>query len=566
MVLMGVIGALAIRGVQSQPANGTVGKILTFLQLDSYSIQIQVAVLGIFTAIVLIFRTIIGMYLTWKVLKFLSSRSAEISTHLLSRILRAGYLSLTKFNSSELQFILGPGVSALAVGVLGTASMVLSDLATLVIVSCGIMVIDPVIAIATILLFATVGLYLYFKLHKFSEEIGRKLTSESVESNKLISELIGGYRELYVRNRLKFYETQVSGTKYSISELLAKNSFIPNIGKYVIEISLVLGAALVAAAQFVLNDAVHAFASLGIFVAAGTRIAPALLRLQQGAIAIKSNIGVSHLTLDALREFSRIELREDLVNNPKTQPELFTASIEVRDLIFTYDGNPNQTLNIKELVIEPGSTVAIVGPSGSGKTTLVDLILGILSPQSGTVLLSGLSPQVAISKWPDAVAYVPQMPIMNEGSIRQNIAFGFSSEEVNSEKVQSALEASQLLEFVEQLPGKDYSLIGERGIGLSGGQLQRLGIARALYLTPKLIVLDEATSALDGITEKDISNAISRLKEDATIIIIAHRLSTIVDADIVIYIQEGEILARGSFEQVRMAVPNFDKQAKLMGL
>jgi len=217
-------------------------------------------------------------------------------------------------------------------------------------------------------------------------------------------------------------------------------------------------------------------------------------------------------------------------------------------------------------VIHPGSTVAIVGPSGSGKTTLVDLILGILSPQSGTVLLSGLSPQSAISKWPDAVAYVPQMPIMKEGSIRQNIAFGFSSEEVNSEKVQSALEASQLFEFVEQLPNKDYSLIGERGIGLSGGQLQRLGIARALYLSPKLIVLDEATSALDGITEKEISNAISRLKEDATLIIIAHRLSTIVNADDVIYIQKGEILASGTFEQVRQAVPNFDKQAKLMGL
>lgn len=563
---MGVIGALAIRGVQSQPVSGSVNKVLKVFQLEGFTFQSQVAILGIFAAAVLIIRTVLGMYLTWRVLNFLSARSAVISSQLLAKITNSGYLQLTKYNAAELQFILGPGVSSLAVGVLGTASTAFSDISTLVIVATGIVFIDPVIALVSIGLFSSIGLYLYFILHKFSENLGRNLTTENVVSNSLISEIIRGYRELFVRNRLPYYRQQVIQSKYLISEMQAKNSFLPSISKYVIEIAVVLGAALVSAAQFILNDATHAFASLGIFLAAGTRIAPALLRLQQGAIGIKSNIGMSYLTLNALKDFSNVEKDEDKPANKSTTVDTFTPKITIQNLKFKYESEDSDVVDIPRLEIQPGTTVALVGPSGAGKTTLVDLMLGILKPTTGQILISGVAPIKAIGFWPGALAYVPQIPMMKQGSVIQNVALGFHDSEVCIDEVIDSLKKAQLWDFVNTLPLKIESKVGENGVGLSGGQLQRLGIARALYLNPKLIVLDEATSALDGITEKEISDAISTLKSEATLVIIAHRLSTVLNADLVYYMRDGKIVSSGTFEEVRRCVPEFDQQAKLIGL
>ena len=224
------------------------------------------------------------------------------------------------------------------------------------------------------------------------------------------------------------------------------------------------------------------------------------------------------------------------------------------------------TLNITKLEIATGSINAIVGPSGAGKSTLIDVMLGILEPQSGSVTISGTPPSSAIQKWPGAIAYVPQNAWINEASIAENIALGVPKKEINRARVLEVLDSAMLLELVESLPDNIDTLIGERGVGLSGGQLQRLGIARALYLNPKLIVFDEATSALDGVTENEISKAFSNMRESATVIIIAHRLSTIQGVDKLIYLEDGEVKASGTFDEVRKAVPEFHKQAGLMGL
>jgi len=207
-----------------------------------------------------------------------------------------------------------------------------------------------------------------------------------------------------------------------------------------------------------------------------------------------------------------------------------------------------------------------VGSSGAGKTTLVDVLLGILEPDSGTVQISGVTPLEAISKWPGAIAYVPQDVLVTNGSIRENVALGYPLEAATDELVNDAIRIASLAEFVATLPeGLDTNL-GERGAKISGGQRQRIGIARALFTKPKLLVLDEATSALDGGTEESISSDIQKLKGSTTVVLIAHRLSTVRDADLVLYMDKGEIVARGTFEEVRNAVPDFDRQAKLMGL
>jgi ABC-type multidrug transport system fused ATPase/permease subunit len=197
---------------------------------------------------------------------------------------------------------------------------------------------------------------------------------------------------------------------------------------------------------------------------------------------------------------------------------------------------------------------------------MIDVLLGVLNPDEGSVLISGLPPLLAVAKWPGAVSYVPQDVVIATGTIRENVALGYPSEVATDELVNSALRVAHLDKFVSELPNGIDTHVGERGAKISGGQRQRLGIARALFTRPHLLVLDEATSSLDGETEVSITDAIHELRGSTTVVVIAHRLSTVRDADIVIYLSNGSIKAIGTFDEVRKNVPDFDRQAKLMGL
>jgi ABC-type multidrug transport system fused ATPase/permease subunit len=210
--------------------------------------------------------------------------------------------------------------------------------------------------------------------------------------------------------------------------------------------------------------------------------------------------------------------------------------------------------------------VAFVGPSGAGKTTIIDVLLGVLIPDTGSVMISDLPPLLAVAKWPGAVSYVPQDVVLASGTIRENVGLGYPLETATNELISAAIKVAHLDKFVEELPFGLETQVGERGSKISGGQRQRLGIARAMFTRPHLLVLDEATSALDGVTEASISAAIHALRGSTTVVLIAHRLSTVRNADIVVYLADGKIEAVGSFDEVRSRVPDFDTQAKLMGM
>ena len=244
----------------------------------------------------------------------------------------------------------------------------------------------------------------------------------------------------------------------------------------------------------------------------------------------------------------------------------FAGEVSLVDVRLTYPGQKVPAIKKINLEIPNGESVALVGPSGAGKTTLIDVLLGVLTPDCGVIKISGEEPLTAFAKWEGAVSYVPQDVIITNGTFRENVALGFPIALASDEIVWQALELAQLAGFVRSLPNGLETRVGDRGTKISGGQRQRLGIARAMFTKPMLLVLDEATSSLDGETESNITESISQLHGKVTVVMIAHRLSTVRHADHVVYMSHGEIQAQGSFDEVRKMIPDFDRQATLMGL
>jgi ABC-type multidrug transport system fused ATPase/permease subunit len=238
----------------------------------------------------------------------------------------------------------------------------------------------------------------------------------------------------------------------------------------------------------------------------------------------------------------------------------FDGTVVISNLNFKYPKSSSFVLNDISLKIPAGTFVAIIGPSGAGKSTLVDATLGLIALDKGSVSISGKEPKNAINTWPGAVAYVPQSIVLTNESMIQNIISGYDETEANRQRAHEMLNLVHLNEFALALPNGFDSDIGERGEKLSGGQAQRLSLARALFSNPKVLVLDEATSALDGETEKLISETLEKLRGRTTIITIAHRLNTVKKADLVIYLEDGRLRYSGSFEEVSRLTPGLETQ------
>jgi ABC-type multidrug transport system fused ATPase/permease subunit len=566
VALIGVIGALSVNGISSRDPGNQVARILKFMQIENLTLQQQVGILAVTVTIVLVGKTLFSLFFTRRSLYFLGAKSAKVSRNILSKVLSQSLTSLQRRGAQDITYVIAAGINSLILSVLGAGISLIADLSLLIILALSLFIVSPSIALSSILFFGFVGLVLYRTMHLRAQEIGLQDAKLSVQTSDKLLEVLSSYREAIVRDRRAFYVEKVGNIQFSHSHILAERTFMPNISKYVIEISIILGALLVSGVQFFLQDASHAIATLSIFMAAGSRIAPASLRIQQSLIQIKTSIGVSTSTFDLLDDLAEINPVEDISPKFIKEHKGFDPTISLQSVNYTYPENKDFGIKHMTIGISAGKSLAIVGTSGAGKTTLIDLILGVLEPTSGSIKISGKSPRDAIRIWPGAISYVPQDVLVINGTIRENICLGYAPEEISDEEVIDALIGASLVDFVESLPMGINTEVGERGSKISGGQRQRIGIARALVSNPALIVLDEATSSLDGETESQITDALNKVKGNCTVVMIAHRLSSVRDSDLVIYLDKGQIIAQGSFTDVRNQVPNFDKQALLMGL
>jgi ABC-type multidrug transport system fused ATPase/permease subunit len=566
VAMIGLIGALAVQGVQSVSPTGRVQSILTTLHLENLSFQAQAGALGTIAVFLLVCKTVLSILINRRILFFLSRRGANVSSQLMAKLMSQSLLEIQESTIQQKLYSITQGVSAVTLGVLGVTVLLVSDVSLILVIAIGLFIVDPVIAILTVIIFSIVGFALYKFMHQKAMQLGATDARLNIASSEKIVEVLTSYRESVVRNRRSYYAREVEKMRLEISETLAELSMMPSISKYIVETTLVVAGLIISAIQFLVLDASHAVATLAIFIAAGSRLAPAALRVQQGAIQIKRNMGAAIPTLELVDEMQHIKPVDSMIDELFLEHPNFEGSVNFKEVNFIYPGTSEFAVKDFTLQIMAGSTVAFVGSSGAGKTTLIDLLLGVLTPNSGEIYVSNTSSSEAIKKWPGAISYVPQDVTVVNGTVKQNICLGYPEDSAPDDWYWEILEKVGLKEFFS---GQEHGLdtrVGERGGRLSGGQRQRLGIARGLFTNPKLLILDEATSALDGETEAKITRTLESLAGKVTICVIAHRLSSIRNADLVAYMSKGHLIETGKFEEVRKAVPDFDYQAKQMGL
>jgi len=566
VALIGALGALAVNGVQSRPPGNRVNTVLRFLRIEDFTFQQQALVFGVVAAVVLVLKTILSIYFTRKIMFYMSRKGAEISGQLVRKLLSTNLFIVQGQSTQKAIYAMNGGVTALTMGFIATAIGMLADTSLLILLTIGLFVIDPLIALSTIIIFALIGILLYALQQLRAKELGLAYSKLDISVNQRTIEAISTYRELLVRGIRDDYALRIGELQLSRARNQAEITFMPQISKYVMEISIVIAALGICWIQFFLTDATRAVATLAVFLAAGSRIAPAVLRLQQGAISIRGNLSASKPTLKMIEILETYNSNSATTQEDASSIQNFNPKVEISNLTVIYPGSEEPAIQGCTLEISAGQIVAIVGPSGAGKTSLVDALLGVLPISVGHVRISGKTPLNAISSWPGSISYVPQEVSLSNSTIDENIRLGAQVENPDS-NMMYALDKSQLTSFISTLPHGIQTQIGERGSKLSGGQRQRIGIARAYYTKPKLLILDESTSALDSETESLISNSILELrKEESTVIMIAHRLSTVRMADLVVYMSNGRIIASGNMEEVRKKVPDFDRQASLMGI
>jgi ABC-type multidrug transport system fused ATPase/permease subunit len=386
---------------------------------------------------------------------------------------------------------------------------------------------------------------------------------------KITHEIFNAIKDLKVNGRGGYYLSRYADASYAYASNQVKHQAIAQLPRYALE-TMAFGVVLLIALYLTLTnqgtDAVLPI--IALYAMAGYRMMPALQKLFEGFSTLRFAGPVVDRIREELRGLTRSETlaASSIQAGAQIEPMRLAERLEISHLSYRYPGGSRQVLDDVSLVIPARTTVALVGESGAGKSTLVDIVLGLLEPDSGELIVDGRRLDASsMAEWRRHIGYVPQAIYLADDTLRRNIALGVPDREIDDEAVIRAARAAAIHDFIAtELPQGYETVTGDRGVRLSGGQRQRIGIARALYSNPDLLILDEATSALDGSTETAVMDAIDRLAGQKTIIMIAHRLATVRNCDCLYFMSRGRLLASGSFDELLAAQPEFRRMASGM--
>lgn len=488
----------------------------------------------------------------------------EISTYLMERYLNSPYIFLIGYNSATIIRNVSSTVGGALNGFVLSALTYGSNIITGAIILSLLWSQYPVVTslIGLILICTTIIQNKYLK--KIQVKLGKEREQLASDQTKSVYQGLHAVKETKVVGKEKYFLETFKDINTRTIENEMKSLFYSRLPAHLTEITIVIAIILITTAVLMKsgNDASISISTLGVLAAIAFRLAPIMNRTISALQSMnKSVYSMSYLfeEIDKLKNLKMASLNR---NNVDKVP--FHETIQLKDITFRYPTNKRTCLKSISFEIKKGEFVGIVGSSGAGKTTLVDIILGLLEADSGSITIDGTKISAEnITGWQKNLGYVPQNVFIGDTSIAENIAFGIKKSEIDRELVNETIKDVNLNDYIRRLSeGIDF-IVGENGKKMSGGQKQRIGIARALYQKAEVLVLDEATSALDVPTEMEISAAINKIRGEKTVIVIAHRLSTIFDADKIIYIENGEIQDIGSYKDLYERNENFNKLGRL---
>lgn len=508
-------------------------------------------------------KSALAILLHWYATRRFAQFELEIGDELFRAYTHSSWEKRSQISTASATRLVDMSMANANLGFILPLSQIPTNAFTFLAVLAVLVVSQPITALLALLYLSAFAAVMLLILGKRATWAGTENRLYSFAVATIMTEMVDALKEVVLRDKLDEVGRVVSKNRRVATRARANISFLGIVPKYAYESALIGGFLLIGGYSYVTGGLSAAMVSVALFAATGFRMIPAMTAVQTSITTANAN---EIYAKDVIRELRHARSDETIAAQEPDRGVLPVnpQALELREVSFQYPGSKKKVLEKLNLSIPFGSTLAVVGPSGAGKSTLIDLLLGLSLPTEGSLYIDDVPLAEIIRQWRHRVGYVPQRVALFDGSIAQNVALTWE-QNFDAEKVERVLERAHLGELVTRGKGIE-ERIGERGAAISGGQQQRMGIARALYADPLVMVMDEATSSLDTATERRVTESMQDLQGDVTFITVAHRLATIRDYDRVCYLDQGKILGQGTFEEVVERVPEFRLQAQLAGL
>lgn len=538
--LMGVTIILpfinAIMTPDKMMANPTVKKLCDVFGINSATQLILILVVCII--IIYIVKNLYLMLMYDIQYRFVYSNQHKLSNRMMKCYMDQPYTYHLTHNSADLIRNIMSDTMSFFSAVQGILQLI-TEMSVCIAIAVFLFITDKMITIGICALLIIFLLAFLRTLQKKIKYMGMESRKYNAAVNKCILQGLEGIKETKVMGREEYFENLFDENYKNFSECQRKYFVLSLFPKPITESVCIIGMMIIIGIKVYSGADVTQFVpTMAVFAMAAFRMLPSFNRITNSVSTIIFNWASVGALYEDIREIDQIYEKGKRVD---TGNELnFKQKIEIKNVSFHYPDAETNVLQDITLEIPKNSSVGLIGASGQGKSTLVNIILGLLDPQAGAICVDGKDIRSASGAWHDKIGYIPQSIYLLDETIRSNVAYGISEDQIDDEKIWKALDDAQMKEFVQELENGLDTVVGERGTRLSGGQIQRIGIARALYHDPEVLIFDEATSALDSETERAVMNAVNQLLGTKTMIIIAHRLSTIKNCNYIYEIVDGD--------------------------
>jgi ATP-binding cassette subfamily C protein len=511
-------------------------------------------------------KTLLTIVITGWTAFFIAKIEARASK-LISEIYFGGNLSDSrKYSLEEMMYAVTNGTAnAFNVLLNGFSAIISEGILFVVLIITGFLFVDSTATLAAVLYFGLVALLIQFVVGSVTLRSQEKNYKSSIILTTAVSNILSVFREISVSGEKRKFLRDISESKISATNAAAKTLFLASLPRHIIEVALLLGVAAFFLSQVSSGDIATSIGTIGIFLAGSFRLTTALLPIQAGFLSIQAALPAAKIAQDILIGLPELRARKSAIRNSGEEaigPNRPIGAV-FENVTFCYPNSAYPALLDVNLIVEPGSQTALMGPSGAGKSTIADMLCLLIRPTSGRVFQITNSSDLELAVG-GRVSYVPQKPGMISGTILENVALGLEIEDVDRDEVIATLQAVHLGPLIQDLPLGIDTHLGKLKDSLSGGQMQRLGLARALYRKPSLLVMDEATSALDAESEAEIQKTLEEMRGKVTVVVIAHRLNTIQHADKVVLLEDGRVQDSGTFKELIARNLSVEKAVDLM--